>query len=656
MKREVSCINTLAIFCYAKACHISPDILLDDLDPEIDQSADPVGFLSDPKNWVSTGIIVMLLKRLKTVLGNENVAFELGRFAIENGLIGHTRMMLIKGFWSYKKALKNAQSINDQYSRSKDLELVELKGNKAVVRLHWYPQQILSKDLCLYNQSILIYFPTIWGGRPLEVNEKHCYFEGAPYCEFHLRYPLWNRFHEIYSRIFTSKTILAATIKEMERDKALIQRQYDEVNRLHAGLNQKVEQLLAVQETGKAILSILNLEQLLSVIMDLLGSLCRIRRAIIMLVNEKKGCLEYIYGRGFDGEVSEGFREYRVSLHRIGNALVRVANSGQSEYFEDAVKSNLQKEDILLRIGMKTSVHVVPLITKARVIGVIATDSVETEGAQRDRRETFEILAQQIAIAIENARLYRRLQEQVAELKQSHLELRRAEKFSFLANLADKLAYEIQTPMTEIESFIQQLPERFYDEDFRNDFYQKALEKTNRVNNLILELLDLIKTKESQFEWSDIHGLVEKVLLIVSPQSNAKKIEIIRRFDPDIPYVWMDPDKMKQVVLCILSNAIDFTPEGGRIEIFMSGPDHANDQNYIHIEIKDNGIGIPESHIPRIFDPFFTTKMNGNIQEGTGLGLFIALQNIQDHGGTLEVQSVEKMGSFFTVMLPVKKP
>lgn len=656
MEREASCINTIAIFSYAKAHNINMDTLLDDLDQEIDQLADPVGFLSDSKNWVSTRIIVKLLKKLKNILGNENAAYDLGRFAVENDLFGQARMMFIKGLWSYKKALRNAQNINDQYNRSKDVELIELKRNKAVVRLHWYPHLHLSKDLCLYNQSTFTYLPTVWGGVPLTLKESCCYFEGAPYCEFLLKYPLSNRFHEMYSRLFTSKTILAETIKEMEADKAVIEAQYDEVNRLHVELNQKMKQLLAVQETGKAILSVLNLEQLLTVIMDLLGNLCQIRRAVIMLVNEKESCLEYIYGRGFNSKVMENLKTHRIPLHQVGHIFIRTANSGLPEYLEDLRKSTLPENDILLMIGMTASVYVVPLITKAKVIGIIATDSVEMKNIPNDTYETFEVLAQQIAIAIENARLYRRLQEQVMALKQSHAKLSRAEKFSFLANLAEKLAYEIQKPMTEIESFIQQLPERFHDEKFRNDFYQKALEKTNKVNNLILELLDLAKTKESQFELSDIHGLIEKMMLVVSPQSNSKKIEIIHQFDPNIVYIGMDSDKMKQVILCILSNAIEFTPEGGRIEVVTKNLNHTNDKNYIHIEIKDNGIGIPESHISKIFDPYFTTKSNRNMRDGTGLGLFIALQNIQDHGGMIEVQSVEKRGSIFTVMLPLKQP
>jgi hypothetical protein len=80
----------------------------------------------------------------------------------------------------------------------------------------------VSKDLCLMNQGAYTFIPLIWAGKPLDLKEKCCYFEGAPYCEYHLKWPLRNRFHEIYSRFFTSKSLLVETISEIEADKKII--------------------------------------------------------------------------------------------------------------------------------------------------------------------------------------------------------------------------------------------------------------------------------------------------------------------------------------------------------------------------------------------------------------------------------------------------
>jgi signal transduction histidine kinase len=242
------------------------------------------------------------------------------------------------------------------------------------------------------------------------------------------------------------------------------------------------------------------------------------------------------------------------------------------------------------------------------------------------------------------------------ELKQSQALLSRAEKFSFLGNLAARLAHEIKNPMTAIGTFIQLLPDKYDDDDFRNNFYQIAMEETNRVNNLVTELLDLVNTKESNIELNDLNGIIYKMILLVSPQTNAKKIKIEPQLDQSIEQIWLDADKIKQVILNLLSNAIDFTPEGGKIEIETKNHKDKDALEMVQIEIRDNGPGIPLSNIDNVFDPYFTTKHKSDMHKGTGLGLFIAHQNVQDHGGTIEVKSNTGQGAIFALKLPNVPP
>jgi signal transduction histidine kinase len=442
----------------------------------------------------------------------------------------------------------------------------------------------------------------------------------------------------------------------MEQDKRIIEQKYEEVNRLNKELNQKIRQLLAIQETGKAILSVLDIKELLSVIMNIIYNVCRISRVIVMLVDEAGKHLEYIHGVGFGDDVREVLRNYKVPLTRVSNILVRVTHTGKPEFVPSVNDSTLRKENIILSRGKPVSVFVVPLIARSRVIGVIATDVDEKTGITMESRETLEIFASQIAIAIENARLYTRLHSQMTELKRSQALLSRAEKFSFLGNLAARLAHEIKNPMTAIGTFIQMLPNKYDDEAFRKGFYEIATEETHRVNNLITELLDLVKTRESHFELGDLHALIDKMILLVSPQSNSKKIQILRQFSPDIPPVWMDTEKMKEVVLNILSNAVDFSYEGGIIRIATRQVFTRRNAADIQVEIKDNGPGIAAAVINEIFDPYFTTKHKSTIHKGTGLGLFIAHQNIVDHGGAIEVSSKPDKGAAFIMTLPLKPP
>ncbi len=655
MEKEVSCININAILDYLKA-HINEDFsaILSNIDSEIDALDDPTTFLIDPNNWVSTTVVVNLFKRAKALLNDDMAPYKIGKFSVENASLGYIQNIFVKAFWSSKKALRYVQEINNKFNRNKRVELVEIKRNNAIVRLHWDPTMSPSRDLCLYNQGIYAYLHTIWGGNPLKLEEKCCYFNDAPFCEYHLKWTSKSKIQEFLSRFFTSRAMLKDIIEEQEKDKAIIEEKYEEVNRLNVELNYKIKQLLAIQETGKAILSLLNLDQLLTSIMNILSTICKINRALIMLVNEEERCLEYLHGVGFDGDVPKDIKNYKVSLDRVSNILVRVTNTGRSEYIPDVKKSKLRKDNIVLSLGRPTSAYVVPLITKSKVIGVIATDAVDRDGIQKETRETLEIFAPQIAIAIENARLYKKLQEKMVDLRRSHALLSRAEKFSFLGNLAARLAHEIKNPMTAIGTFIQMLPQKFDDDEFRKEFYEIAMEETNRVNNLITELLDLVKTKEPQFELGDLRDLIDKMVLLVSPQTKTKKIKVVHKFDPKIGQVWMDSEKMKQVILNILSNAVEFTPDGGEINIVTKNYAGKERPKSIRIDIKDSGIGIPKSTIDKIFDPYFTTKYKSNMHNGTGLGLSIAHQNMQDHGGTIEAKSKPKEGTTFTLTFPAK--
>lgn len=653
MGKETSCINSRAILDYMEAHYQGNySVMLDNLDPEIDALPDPESFLRDPHNWISCKVLSKLYERAKVLLDDEMAAFKMARLAFEKASLGYAQRIIVKTFWSIKKLIKNAQKINDKWNRNKTIEIVTIEGNTAVMRLRWDPQMDTSKDFCLYNQGAYTCMPLSWGGKPIELIEKCCQFNGAPYCEYHLKWSARNRFHEIFSRVFTTKSVLKETIREMEEDKKIIEGKYEEVNRLNLELNYKFKQLMAIQETGKAILSVLDLEQLLTVIMNILANACQIHRAVIMLVNESEGVLEYIHGVGFGSEIPSQVKNYTVPLDRLSNILARVTNTGRPEYVPEVKSSALRKDNIILAIGKPTSAYVFPLITRSKVIGVIATDAVAEGGVPKETRETLEVFAPQIAIAIENARLYSQLQEQMQELKRSHALLSRSEKFSFLGNLAARLAHEIKNPMTAIGTFIQMLPHKFDDLEFRSDFHKIAMEETHRVNNLITELLDLVKTKESHFEFDDLHELIDKMILLVSPQSNAKKVVVNRKFDPAIDKVWMDTEKMKQVILNLLSNAVEFTPEGGTIEFAtQSGAD--KDMPTIRIKIKDNGLGISQDMIDKIFDPYFTTKHKSNMHNGTGLGLFIAHQNMQDHNGTIDVKSKVNEGTTFTLTLPV---
>ena len=144
------------------------------------------------------------------------------------------------------------------------------------------------------------------------------------------------------------------------------------------------------------------------------------------------------------------------------------------------------------------------------------------------------------------------------------------------------------------------------------------------------------------------------MVLLVSPQSNGKKIKVQKEYDPELNKVWLDSEKFKQIVLNLLSNAVEFTPEYGNIRITtLKNQKGKQGELGVRIIVEDNGEGIPDATLNKVFDPYFTTKHKSKEHKGTGLGLFIVHQNVQDHGGTIEVKSKVNEGTKFIIDLPI---
>ncbi len=655
MRNETSCINSKAVLGYVKRYNqglIEP--LIQNLDPEIDRMIHPDIYLSDQNNWISCHILSRLFKRARELFCDPFIAFKIGKFAVQESSLGLSQKILLKASLSTREALIAFHGVNEQCSRNKKLEIVTLKHNEAAIRLHWNASMNVTRDNCIYNQGIFTFMPQIWKGSKIRLQETCCFFEGADYCEYKLDWPEKNRFFAFFNRLLPHNYTHQEIISELEINRKQIELKYEETRRLNSELNKKIVQLEAIQETGKAILSILDLDELLTVIMRLLSSSCQINHAIILLTDRSNRMLEYFYGTGFSPGPPSQVKAYRVSLDRKNHCLAAVAKSGKARYLQAAAATDRSDSELMDALNSPTALYATPLATGTRVIGLILTDSFEADDISRETRDTLAIFAPQIAIAIQNARLYSKLSDQMEALKKSNQLLSRVERFSFLGNMAARLAHEIKNPMTAIRTYIQMLPKKFDDADFRNTFHKVALEETERVNGLIMELLDLVNTAESNFEQTDLHGLIEKMVLLVSPQSKARRIEVDTILSKHIGEVTLDSKKMKQVILNILSNAVETTPDKGRVEIRTALVKANNSHRQIEIEIRDSGPGIPFEIEEKIFDPYFSTKHKSKLHKGTGLGLFIAHQNVQAHGGTIEINRNYTAGASFKIIIPEK--
>lgn len=220
-------------------------------------------------------------------------------------------------------------------------------------------------------------------------------------------------------------------------------------------------------------------------------------------------------------------------------------------------------------------------------------------------------------------------------------ELTSADKLRSIAILASSLAHEIKNPITTINTFADFLPSKQNDSAFLNKCRQTLLHETNRIQQLLTQLLSFAKPSPPVFQAIRPQEIIEEILLLLEHRCDKQHIKIIKTY-PTQELILADPNQLKQAFLNILLNAIESIPQEGRLIITTS----SNATSYF-ISIQDSGIGIKSDELKKIFDPFFTNKENG-----TGLGLVISQEIIHHHNGKINVKSTPNVGTEFIISIP----
>ncbi|HTL61296.1 MAG TPA: ATP-binding protein [Nitrospira sp.] len=239
------------------------------------------------------------------------------------------------------------------------------------------------------------------------------------------------------------------------------------------------------------------------------------------------------------------------------------------------------------------------------------------------------------------------------DLHRSHALMKRTDRLKSLETIAGGFAHEIRNPLTSIKTFIQLAPERKDDPDFIRDFSRIVLDDVYRIERLIEEILDYARYMEPKLTEEDINDIVSSCLYFIEVKADSRGIKIEKELASDLPRVMLDRQQIKQVFLNLFLNALDAMSErGGVLRVRTKALAKPGGRPWVQIETVDTGTGIPEGNLEHIFDPFFTTKHQSGEHEGTGLGLTIVHQIIEEHHGEIRVASVAGNGTTFLINLP----
>ena len=387
----------------------------------------------------------------------------------------------------------------------------------------------------------------------------------------------------------------------------------------------------------KAMVTILDLQSLSKKAIETITQTMGVEKASLFLLNEEKG--------GYDLYESRNIKIPAPPLLPKGDPLPHhLEKFGEIIIREELAKgANIPELNIVIHQMSSLEAEMsIPLASKGHLIGMInLSHKFNKDIYSYEDIELLGTLANQMAIAIENARLY-------GDLKRSKSYIRRADRLASLGTLSAGLAHEIRNPLVAIKTFTQLLPERLNDEEFLNYFTNIASGEVDRISLLINELLNFARPYEPKLEYEDINSVLDGIVLLVSTEAKRKQINIIQNYSAGLPRVQIDREQIKQVFLNILLNAIEATPENGTITVKTRSFMKPGGERYIQIEFTDTGYGIPPEKLEEIFNPFFTTKSGGS-----GLGLSISHQIVEDHKGYIHVESQLNKGSSFFINLPL---
>ncbi len=413
MEKHNSCINSRAIIQYIE--ENAPDKLEDllrDLGPEMGAVEDKREFLTNPNNWISSELLIALFQRAKTLLNDPEAPFKIGCNSILKRHLGYIQRIIIYAFGNPNRIMARIQKVNDHFNRTKTIELVDRTPTSSVVRLHWKRDIELSRDFCSFNKGIYQALPAIWGLPSARLEETSCFFNGDQYCEYHISWEKQNRFKTLLFNTIAPWRLLNETIKELEQDKEVLRQKYNKIHELNLKLENKVAQLTTLQESSAAILSTIDLKELLDLILSRLAKVANLDRAGIFLKDEKTQQLELIHAVGVNAHELARLKGYHIPMDKMDNIIARSAHNTEPVIVEDVSHLALNPNNLLLSSLNPRAFILVPLKARGRTVGIMLGDNSSDKNFTRTiDKEFLKNFANHIAMALDNATLYARLQE-----------------------------------------------------------------------------------------------------------------------------------------------------------------------------------------------------------------------------------------------------
>ena len=413
-----------------------------------------------------------------------------------------------------------------------------------------------------------------------------------------------------------------------------------ENTRLFETTQQRLKEVDALYKSSQGLAASLDVEELIEDVVTLLHQNFGYYHVQIYLIDSSNGDLVLKRGSGEIGDqlLKSGFRLSRglgITGHVAETAVPFFTNNVNEVVF-------FARNPLLPNTQSELSV---PIKLDGRVVGVLDIQHTPPYRLTQGDLQLMTAVADQLAVALQKANLYTDLQTALIQEQTIRSQLIQSERLALVGRLLASVSHELNNPLQAIQNALFLIKEENFSEQASQDL-DIILAETERMAALIERLRGAYRpVRIKDFHPVEINGLIEDVHALISTHMRQKEIAFEFFPDPNLPAVSGVSDQIRQVVLNLFLNAIEVMEPGGRLTVQTRS---LVQQNEVFISVKDTGPGIDPEILPRIFDPFITGK-----HTGTGLGLTITHDIIEQHHGRIRAENAPEGGALFSVWLPV---
>jgi len=469
---------------------------------------------------------------------------------------------------------------------------------------------------------------------------------------------LTNRQHRLESQ--EREALIQEQITFVESRHEELREAYLEQEQTRVELRQKITQLTALHRAGLLFSSTLDREALMQKVLEALTSDLQYDRAMISYYDPSRQVIMDARVLGVSPEIQAFVRSREIPVTDPLSPEGLVLIQGQPLLVGDvqAVWDRIHPLNQQLALLTQTKAWIaVPLKIKNRIFGSLTVDRIQANSLTQDDLELMMTVAHQVAIALDNASAYEQIESLniglEAKVRERTSELEQADRLR--SQFLSHVSHELKTPLTSIKGFLQNLLDGLTGplNEKQQRYVSRMLDNSNRVIRMIEDLLDRTRIQSGRLDLVPgeidlghcVADAVEQLRLLA--QAKRQTLETI--VPPAPLMVWADRDRLVQIVMNLVQNAVKFTPEEGSITVTV----RQENQTLAGVSVRDTGPGIAPEFLDQIFDPFFRVKQIRSGIKGLGLGLSIVRTLVELQGGTIAARSEAGNGAelYFTIPL-----